>query len=92
MSNAQKTSQSFDRYDCWRPAFEVWSLIGWTGAIGWVAYLYLENHIPAAWAAALATITLLLLIKRAYDSLKVLSARAALSGSQVTFMTNMTCG
>ena len=87
MSNAQKTSQSFDRYDCWRPAFEVWATIGWTGAIAWIAYLYLENHIPAAWAAALGTITLLLLIKRAYDSLKVLSARAALSGSQVTFMT-----
>ena len=87
MSNAQKTSQSFDRYDCWRPAFEVWAMIGWSGAIGWIAYIYMEKHIPAVWAIALGSLTLLLLIKRAYDSLKVLSARAALSGSQVTFMT-----
>lgn len=87
MRNAHKTSQSFERYECWRPAYEVWALLGWTFGVGWVTYLYFTNQLPLAWCLVLWGLCLLFLIRRAFETLKVLCARAALSGSQVTFMT-----
>ena len=87
MRNAHKTSQSFERYECWRPAYEVWALLGWTFGFGWVTYLYFTDRLPLAWCLVLWGLCLLFLIRRAFEALKVLCARAALSGSQVSFMT-----
>ena len=39
MNNARKTSQTFERYDCWRPAYEGWALLGWAFGFGWVTHL-----------------------------------------------------
>ena len=87
MSDAQKTSQTFERYECWRPAYESFAVLAWIIAFGWVSWLYFADRLPLTWCAVLWTITLAMLIKRAFEMLKVLNARAALSGSQLTFMT-----
>lgn len=87
MSDAQKTSQTFDRYECWRPAYEGVTVIAWMCAFGWVTWLYFANHLPLSWCSVLWTLSGAFLIKRTYETLKVLTARASLSGSKVTFMT-----
>ncbi|MBM6928988.1 conjugative transfer system coupling protein TraD [Parasutterella secunda] len=87
MSDAQKTSQTFERYECWRPAYESFAVLAWFIAFGWVSWLYFTERLPLTWCAILWTITLAMLIKRAFEMLKVLNARAALSGSQLAFMT-----
>ena len=87
MSDAQKTSQSFERYECWRPAYESFAVLAWFIAFGWTTWLYFTERLPLTWCAALWTIALAMLIKRTFEMLKVLNARAALSGSQLTFMT-----
>lgn len=87
MSDAQKTSQTFERYECWRPAYESFAVFAWFIAFGWVSWLYFTERLPLTWCAVLWPITLAMLIKRAFEMLKVLNARAALSGSQLTFMT-----
>ena len=87
MSDAQKTSQTFDRYECWRPAYEGIAVIAWMCAFGWVTWLYFANRLPLSWCSVLWTVSCAFLIKRTYETLKVLTARASLSGSKVTFMT-----
>ena len=87
MSDAQKTSHSFDRYECWRPAYEGVAVIAWMCAFGWVTWLYFANRLPLSWCSVLWTLSGAFLIKRTYETLKVLTARASLSGSKVTFMT-----
>lgn len=87
MSDAQKTSQTFERYECWRPAYESFAVLAWFIAFGWSTWLYFTDRLPLTWCAVLWTITLAMLIKRSFEMLKVLNARAALSGSQLTFMT-----
>ena len=87
MSDAQKTSQTFDRYECWRPAYEGVAVIAWMCAFGWVTWLYFANRLPLSWCSVLWTLSGAFLIKRTYETLKVLTARASLSGSKVTFMT-----
>ena len=87
MSDAQKTSQTFDRYECWRPAYEGIAVIAWMCAFGWVTWLYFANRLPLSWCSVLWTLSGAFLIKRTYETLKVLTARASLSGSKVTFMT-----
>lgn len=87
MSDAQKTSQTFERYECWRPAYESFAVWAWFIAFGWVSWLYFTDRLPLTWCAVLGTITLAMLIKRTFEMLQVLNARAALSGSQLTFMT-----
>lgn len=87
MSHFQKTSQTFDRYDCWRPAYEGYALFAWTIGFGYVTWLYLTLRLPLPWCSILWTLTAAILIKRSYETLKVLTARASLSGSKVTFMT-----
>ena len=86
MSDAQKTSQTFDRYECWRPAYEGVAVIAWMCAFGWVTWLYFANRLPLSWCSVLWTLSGAFLIKRTYETLKVLTARASLSGSKVTFM------
>ena len=87
MSDAHKTSQTFDRYECWRPAYEGIAVIAWMCAFGWVTWLYFANHLPLSWCSVLWTVSGAFLIQRTYETLKVLTARASLSGSKVTFMT-----
>lgn len=87
MGDAQKTSQTFDRYECWRPAYEGIAIIAWMCAFGWITWLYFANRLPLSWCSALWTLSGAFLIKRTYETLKVLTARASLSGSKVTFMT-----
>ena len=87
MSDAQKTSQTFDRYECWRPAYEGVTVIAWMCAFGWVTWLYFANRLPLSWCSVLWTLSGAFLIKRTYETLKVLTARASLSGSKVTLMT-----
>lgn len=87
MNEREETSQSFERYECWRPAFESFAVIAWALAFGWTTWLYFANRLPLSWCAILWTLTLAILIKRTFESLKVLHARARLSGSQLTFMT-----
>ena len=87
MNEREETSQSFERYECWRPAFESFAVIAWVLAFGWTTWLYFANRLPLSWCAILWTLTLAMLIKRAFETLKVLHARARLSGSQLTFMT-----
>ena len=87
MSDAQKTSQSFERYECWRPAYESFAVLAWFIAFGWTTWLYFSERLPLTWCAVLWTIALAMLIKRTFEMLKVFNARAALSGSQLTFMT-----
>ena len=87
MNEREETSQSFERYECWRPAFESFAVIAWGLAFGWTTWLYFANRLPLSWCAILWTLTLAMLIKRAFETLKVLHARARLSGSQLTFMT-----
>ena len=87
MSDAQKTSQTFERFECWRPAYESFAVLAWFIAFGWISWLYFTDRLPLTWYAVLWTITLAMLIKRSFEILKVLNARAALSGSQLTFMT-----
>lgn len=87
MSEAQKTSQTFERYECWRPAYESFAVLAWFIAFGWVSWLYFTERLPLTWCAILWTITLAMLIKHAFEMFKVLNARAALSGSQLAFMT-----
>lgn len=87
MSDAQKTSQTFDRYECWRPAYEGIAVIAWVCAFGWVTWLYFANRLSLSWCSVLWTLSSAFLIKRTYETLKVLTARASLSGSKVTFMT-----
>lgn len=87
MNEREETSQSFERYECWRPAFESFAVIAWALAFGWTTWLYFAEHLPLSWCAILWTLTLAMLIKRAFEALKVLHARARLSGSQLTFMT-----
>ncbi len=87
MNEREETSQSFERYECWRPAFESFAVIAWALAFGWATWLYFANRLPLSWCAILWTLTLAMLIKRAFETLKVLHARARLSGSQLTFMT-----
>ena len=87
MSHSQKTSQTFDRYDCWRPAYEGYALFAWTIGFSYVTWLYLTHRLPLSWCSILWTLTAAFLIKRSYETLKVLTARASLSGSKVTFMT-----
>ncbi len=87
MSDAAKTSQSFDRYECWRPAFESISVVGWIIAFGWVTWLYVVGRLPLNWCAILWVISFFMVLLRSFQTLKVLSARAALSGAKQTFMT-----
>lgn len=87
MSDAQKTSQTFDRYECWRPAYEGIAVIAWMCAFGWVTWLYFANRLPLSWCSVLWTLSGAFLIKRTYETLKVLMARASLSGAEVSFMT-----
>ena len=87
MADTEKTSQTFDRYKCWRPAYESVAVLAWAIAFSWVTWLYFENRLPLAWCSVLWTLTLALLIKRTLETLKVLFSRASLSGSQQTFMT-----
>lgn len=87
MSDAHKTSQTFDRYECWRPAYEGIAVIAWMCAFGWVTWLYFANHLPLSWCSVLWTLSGAFLIRRTYETLKVLTARASLSGAKVTFMT-----
>ena len=87
MSDAQKTSQTFDRYDCWRPAYEGIAAVAWMCSFGWITWLYFANRLPLSWCSVLWTLSCAFLIKRTYETLKVLTARASLSGSKVTFMT-----
>ena len=87
MADTEKTSQTFDRYECWRPAYESVAVLAWAIAFSWVSWLYFENQLPLAWCSVLWTLTLALLIKRTLETLKVLFSRASLSGSQQTFMT-----
>ena len=87
MADTEKTSQTFDRYECWRPAYESVAVLAWAIAFSWVTWLYFENRLPLAWCSVLWTLTLALLIKRTLETLKVLFSRASLSGSQQTFMT-----
>lgn len=87
MNEREETSQSFERYECWRPAFEGFAVFAWALAFGWTTWLYFVNRLPLSWCAILWTLTLAILIKRAFETLKVLHARARLSGSQLTFMT-----
>ncbi len=87
MSDAQKTSQTFDRYECWRPAYEAVAVVAWMCAFGWVTWVYFANRLPLSWCSVLWTLSATFLIKRTYETLKVLTARASLSGSKVTFMT-----
>lgn len=87
MTDIQKTSQTFERYECWRPAYESFSVCAWACAFGWVTWLYLANRLPLSWCAVLWTAALAMLIKRSFEMLKVLHARALLSGSKLTFMT-----
>lgn len=87
MADTEKTSQTFDRYECWRPAYESVAVLAWAIAFSWVTWLYFENRLPLVWCSVLWTLTLALLIKRTLETLKVLFSRASLSGSQQTFMT-----
>lgn len=87
MNEREETSQSFERYECWRPAFESFAVIAWVLAFAWTTWLYFADRLPLSWCAILWTLTLAMLIKRTFESLKVLHARARLSGSQLTFMT-----
>ena len=87
MADTEKTSQTFDRYECWRPAHEGVAVLAWAIAFSWVTWLYFENRLPLAWCSVLWTLTLALLIKRTLETLKVLFSRASLSGSQQSFMT-----
>ena len=87
MSDSQKTSQTFERYECWRPAYESFAVLAWFIAFGWTTWLYFSERLPLTWCAVLWTIALAMLIKRTFEMLKVFNARAALSGSQLTFMT-----
>lgn len=87
MNEREETSQSFERYECWRPAFESFAVIAWALAFGWTTWLYFAGRLPLSWCAILWTLTLAMLIKRAFEAIKVLHARARLSGSQLTFMT-----
>lgn len=87
MNEREETSQSFERYECWRPAFESFAVFAWGLAFGWTTWLYFANRLPLSWCAILWTLTLAMLIKRTFETLKVLHARARLSGSQLTFMT-----
>ena len=87
MNEREETSQSFERYECWRPAFESFAVIAWVLAFGWTTWLYFANRLPLSWCAILWTLTLAMLIKRTFETLKILHARARLSGSQLTFMT-----
>lgn len=87
MNEREETSQSFERYECWRPAFESFAVIAWALAFGWTTWLYFAGRLPLSWSAILWTLTLAMLIKRAFETLKVLHSRARLSGSQLTFMT-----
>ena len=87
MSDAQKTSQTFDRYECWRPAYEGVAVVSWMCAFGWVTWLYFANHLPLSWCSILWTLSGAFLIKRTYETLNVLAVRASLSGAKVTFMT-----
>lgn len=87
MNEREETSQSFERYECWRPAFESFAVLAWALAFGWTTWLYCTNRLPLSWCAILWTLTLAMLIKRTFETLKVLHARARLSGSQLAFMT-----
>lgn len=87
MNEREETSQSFERYECWRPAFEGFAVFAWALAFSWTTWLYFANRMPLSWCAILWTLTLAMLIKRVFETLKVLHARARLSGSQLTFMT-----
>ena len=87
MADTEKTSQTFDRYECWRPAYESVAVLAWAIAFSSVTWLYFENRLPLAWCSVLWTLTLALLIKRTLETLKVLFSRASLSGSKQTFMT-----
>lgn len=87
MNEREETSQSFERYECWRPAFESFAVVAWGLAFGWTTWLYFAQRLPLSWCAILWTLTLAMLIKRTFETLKVLHARARLSGSQLTFMT-----
>ena len=53
MSHSQKTSQTFDRYDCWRPAYEGYALFAWTIGFGYVTWLYLTHRLPLSWCSIL---------------------------------------
>ncbi|MCR8919741.1 type IV secretory system conjugative DNA transfer family protein [Parasutterella secunda] len=87
MNNARKTSQTFERYDCWRPAYEGWALLGWAFGFGWVTSLYFSERLPFSWCVILWGLCLIFLIRRALETLKVLTARAYLSGSRISLMT-----
>ena len=87
MTDAQKTSQTFERYECWRPAYESFAVLAWFIAFGWTTWLYFTDRLSLTWCTVLWTIALAMLIKRTFEMLKVFNARAALSGSQLTFMT-----
>ena len=87
MTHSERTSQTFERYDCWRPAFEGYAVAAWTIGFGYVTWLYFTHRLPLSWCSILWTVTVAFLMKRSYESLKVLTARASLSGSKVTFMT-----
>ena len=51
-----------------------------------MSWLYFSHKLPLSWCAVLWTITLFLIGLRAYQAIRVLMARAALSGSQLTFI------
>ena len=39
--SAEKTSQTFERYESWRPAYELVAVGAWLLSFTWVTWLYL---------------------------------------------------
>lgn len=87
MRKAELTSQSFDRYECWRPAYELFAILAWLFAFAWITYLYFSAHLPLSWCSVFWVMIVTMLVFRLIGCFKVLSARAALSGSSQTFIT-----
>ncbi len=83
---SDKQSQSFNRYESWREAFEMRSALAWGFVIVWVSYLGAKGFIPLIWALIVAALSCLRLLWLMKGALAIWMARAALSGQAVQFI------
>ena len=84
--SARKLSQTFERYESWRPAYELVALVAWVLSLTWVTWLYFSEKLPLSWCAVLWALIVFLVGLRGYQAWRVLIGRAALSGAQLSFM------
>ena len=75
------------RYEMpWRRAYEAYAALAWLAALAFVVHLAVSDRTPAPVAAAVGAFCLVMLVRRLGQAVRVLTARASLSGQAMQFL------